>query len=214
MLPKLTTLDNLAVLLKPEILQSAWQLGRRIFASQRDAYTILDYHIQLDLKDSKGHRALYTKRMKVKFRQDNVFAYLDQAYGEGEIFADYKCSPGVPADRWRDGNRWWTLISLREIKSRGQGEEFFIERTIEDGFTESDVHLHTEITHPTQNLTINIIFPRKRSPRRIILIENNAKRTTELGGEYIQELPNNRQQLIWTTDKPRQFETYTIRWNW
>ena len=44
--------------------------------------------------------------------------------GDGDIFVDYKCSPGVLVDRWN------VLISLRETKNAGDVTNFYIERTV------------------------------------------------------------------------------------
>ena len=81
-------------------------------------YEVLDYQAEFELKDGKGHVAVYRKHQRVRFLQDNIIAYQDTAWGDGEIFADYRCSPGVEVDRYREGNRFNILISLRETKSR------------------------------------------------------------------------------------------------
>ena len=103
---------------------------------------------------------------------------------------------------------------MREIKSRGQIDEFQINRVIQDGFIENDVHFHTNIEQVTQHLTIDIIFPAQRLPRRILLIEQNTKRTIEANPQHIQDLPDKRQKLIWEIVQPRRFEIYSVRWTW
>ena len=74
-------------------------------------YEILEYDSELELKDPAGNLAELKRRQKVRFLQDNIIAYEDQAWGEGEIFADYQCSPGVAVDRYRDGFKWKVLIN-------------------------------------------------------------------------------------------------------
>ncbi len=88
------------------------------------------HHVMLDLTDNAGRTAIYTKRQQVTFLQDNVFAIQDQAWGDGDIFAAYRCSPGVAVDRYKEGYRWKILISLRGSRNRGERDEFVIERTI------------------------------------------------------------------------------------
>ena len=68
-------------------------------------YEILEYDSTLELLDRQGKTAVFKRRQKVKFLQDNVIAFQDYAWGEGEIFADYKCSPGVEVDRYQEGNQ-------------------------------------------------------------------------------------------------------------
>lgn len=106
----------------------------RLLRQLAGSYEVLDYETTLELFDPEGKLAKYTKHQKVQFLQDNVIAFQDQAWGDGEIFAEYKCSPGYPVDTYRDGNKYRVLISLRETKNRGDIEEFHIERTITDGF--------------------------------------------------------------------------------
>ena len=42
--------------------------------------------------------------------QNNVIAFEDYAWGDGEIFTDYRCSPGVVVDKYQEGDRWSILI--------------------------------------------------------------------------------------------------------
>jgi hypothetical protein len=164
--------------------------------------------------DVKGKRAIYHKRQRVRFLQDNVIAYQDKAWGDGNFLADYKCSPGVPVDRYREGHRWHILISLRETKNKGDVAAFHIERTIEDGFTQEQENFQFEIDHVTRRLSLGVVFPPGRLPGEVVLVEQNATRSTELGPQHKQVLPDGRLQVVWQTDKPRRYETYILRWKW
>jgi hypothetical protein len=90
-----------------DTLGALWRLGRRIMASKthEGMYEVLEYASRLELQDTKGKRAVFYKRQRVRFLQDNIIAFQDKAWGDGEIFADYKCSPGVAVDRYREGHR-------------------------------------------------------------------------------------------------------------
>jgi hypothetical protein len=44
--------------------------------------------------------AIVDRQEEVRFLQGNVVAFADYAWGDGQIFADYRCSPGVPVDRY------------------------------------------------------------------------------------------------------------------
>jgi len=164
--------------------------------------------------DTRGETAVYHKRERVRFAQDHIIAFQDQAWGDGEIFADYKCSPGEAVDRYREGDRYRILISLRETKHRGDVEEFRIERTIKDGFSTNIEDFQTEIDHPTERLSLSVIFPAQRLPKHVALIERNRARTIALGPGHFQTLPDGRQKVAWSTKKPRLFEAYILRWQW
>ena len=199
-----------------EIILTLLRLGKRIVSSEahEGMYQVLEHEAVLDLKDTKGKKAVYTKRQKVRFLQDNIIAYQDQAWGDGNVFAEYKCSPGVAVDRYQDGYRWRILISLRQTKNYGDVEEFHIERTITDGFVREVEPFQTQIDHPTRKLSISVVFPAKRLPKEVLLVEENTTRTKVLGPEYRSMLPDGREQVTWQTDKPRLFEAYILRWTW
>ena len=177
-------------------------------------YEILEYDSVLELKDKQGKTALLKRRQKVRFLQDNIIAYEDQAWGEGDIFADYQCSPGVAVDRYRDGFKWKVLISLRETKQRGDVTVFHFTRTMTGGFATSTEWFQTEISHRARHLRLGIIFPRDRPCQEALLVERNRNRTTDLGPPCFNRLPDGRQKLSWETRRPGLNELYTIKWRW
>jgi len=66
-----------------EILIWLWRLGRRILSLKvhEGMYEVLDYEAQLELLDSKGETAVLHKRERVRYLQNNIIAYQDQAWG-------------------------------------------------------------------------------------------------------------------------------------
>lgn len=180
----------------------------------RGTYKVDDHHVTLDLTDKAGRTAIYTKRQQVTFLQDNVFAIQDQAWGDGDIFADYRCSPGFAVDRYKEGYRWRILISLRGTRNRGEREQFVIQRTIKEGFTSAVGNFQTQIDHPTQDLNISVIFPRTRHPKYVTIIEQNWKRSFLLGKEHQIMLAQERIQYEWQVRQPRLYEGYILRWEW
>jgi hypothetical protein len=97
-------------------------------------YEALEYRSTLELKDRGGKRATFRKRERVRYLQDNVIAYQDQAWGDGEILVNYRCTPGTPVDRSRSGYKTCVLISRRGVKNRGDKDEFNVEWNICQGF--------------------------------------------------------------------------------
>ena len=132
-----------------------------ILRSLPGMYEVLAYEAILELCDEDGMTALYTKRQHVRFLQNNIIAYLDTAWGDGDIFADYRCSPGVPVDCYREGHRYTILISLRETKRRDDELTFHINRKIRNGFTNHVEEFVTEIDHRTRGLALQLIFPKR-----------------------------------------------------
>lgn len=193
-----------------------WRLAKRViaFKAHEGLYEVQNLDVRLELQDINGKKATLYKREKVRFLQDNTIAFEDSAYGDGEIFADYKCSPGVAVDRYQEGYRYRILISLRETKKHGDIEEFNIERTIHDGFTQVSESFQVDVRHVTRKLSISIVFPQKRIPTEVSLVEQNSARTTLFGPKNRRTLPDGRQVITWATEKPGLFEGYVIRWLW
>lgn len=193
-----------------------WRLGKRILAVElhEGMYQVLDYEARLELMDAKGDKAILYKQERVRFLQNNILAYQDQAWGDGQIFADYQCSPGVMVDRYREGHKYRILISLRQTKNRDDLEEFHIQRTIRNGFRKKTEDFQIEIDHPTRQFAISVIFPRQRTPHLVSLIEKNTTRYLPLQAENRHLLPDGREQWVWRTDKARLYEAYILRWEW
>ncbi len=191
------------------------QVRKFVARQQREGiYEMLEYESVLELLDARGEAAIVKKRQRVRFLQDNIIAFQDHAWGDGEIFADYRSSPGVVVDRYKDGDRWNVLISLRETKSTGDIEDFHIERKLRDSFRKHAEWWQIQMYHKTRRLKLSIIFPAARHCQRAVLVERNANRTKILESKNFAELPDRRQVLTWETDRPRRFEIYTIKWQW
>lgn len=198
------------------VLPDLYQIIRGWVGQQQPAgmYEILDYDSTLELVDAQGQQAVFKKLQRVKFLQNNIIAFQDYAWGDGDIFEDYQCSPGEVVDRYREGDRWNILISLRETKSAGDVTDFHIQRMARNSFTQTEEWFQTEIRHPTRRLRMAIIFPKGRACQRAVLLQRSQHQTTVLGPEHFTILPDGRQQLIWETEQIKQFEIYTLKWSW
>jgi hypothetical protein len=199
-----------------DLLTSALRLGYSIVRARmhEGMFDILEHEIMLEVLDSRGKTAIYRRRQKVRFLQDNIIAFQDQAWGDGNIFADYKCSPGIAVDRYREGYLYRILISLRGTRHRNDVEEFRIERKIEDGFIEDVETFQTDITARTKYLSLNLIFPSNRPPKNVTLIERNTGKAAKLSSSNFEVLPDRRIQVSWSVHKPHLFEAYVLRWEW
>ena len=177
-------------------------------------YEILAYDSTLELVDLKGKVAIFKRHQRVKFLQNNIMVFQDHAWGDGDIFAGYKCSPGIVVDRYKEGDRWNILISLRETKSKGDITDFFIERTVKNGFLQAEEWWQVEVWYKTQRLTLSLIFPKGRHCQRALLQTRSDNRSTILDQQQFHLLPDGRQLLRWEAINPAQAEVYTLRWQW
>jgi hypothetical protein len=214
----ITVLSDLLLLISKE-----WQLLLTLLLRalpyllverNRGMYEILDYEITLNLVDPKGRKAIFHKRQRVRFLQNNILAFQDYAWGDGGIFTSYTCAPGQVVDRYQEGDRWNILISLRQTKSKGDVEDFHIERVATDGFTSDEEWLQTEIRHPTRRLRLSVFFPRKRHCTSAFIQTRSTNRTQRLNTNNFTDLPDGRQLLTWETANVSGLEVFTLRWRW
>jgi len=199
-----------------EILGDLWKIGSKLMRglSNEGMYEVLDYESTLEILDEKGKQATFRKHMKVRYLQDEIIAFQDYAWGDGEILVDYKTSRGRAVDRHRSDYKTHILLSLREVKNKGDIDDFDISWGIQDGFPDADSCWTTRISHKMKRVKVSVIFPKSRLPERVTLEENNRRRTFVLGDEHRKRLSDGRWKITWEIHKPKLHEVYKIRWHW
>lgn len=202
----------------PGLPWSEWIENAGRFAWERLAargmYEVMEYESTLELLDRAGKEAIFHKRQRVRYLQDHIIAYQDQAWGDGRILQNYQCTPGYPVDRYQLGHKTLILISLREVKRRREIDEFNIHWKIHNGFRKKQESWETEISHRTKQLRIRVIFPLGRPPLRRICIEASRQNIFPITEEYQQQLPDGRSQVLFELKKPRLNERYILKWDW
>ena len=177
-------------------------------------FEILEYDSTLEIHDPQGHLATVNRLQSVRYLQDYVIAFQDHAWGDGEVLADYKISPGVVVDKYREGNRWNILVSLRETKSKGEVEDFHIERTVKDAFIQDVEWYQTEIWLPVRHVRLSVIFPQSRPCTRAVLLQRSNNKRIQLDNRNFATLPDGRTLLTWEKSYPKRAEVYTLQWEW
>jgi hypothetical protein len=115
---------------------------------------------------------------------------------------------------YRSGHKTYILISLRDVKQKGDKTEFRIQWKLRNGFLKSNGYWATDINHFTHREKISIIFPKKRPPNKLMLYESNRQRTKELSNDSITQLPDKRWQITWEKQNPALHEHYILKWEW
>ena len=198
-----------------EWINPIWKFLSRIQERFSDGlYEVLEFETTLELLDPKGKHARVSKRQKVRYLQDHIIAYQDQAWGDGDILQEYQCSPGVPVDQYQFGHKSIILISLRKEKIKGEVDEFHIYWKMKYGFIKDVESWATFIQHKTKHMKVKVVFPKSRPPQRVTIIEYKSRRAFTLGDNEKVQLPDGRWQLVYEKFKPKLNEEYLIEWKW
>lgn len=199
-----------------DILAGTCKLLRTLWRGMADEgmYEVLKHESTLEILDRQGKRARFQKNQKVRYLQNNIIAFQDQGWSDGQSLLDYQCSPGVVVDQYRPGQKTYVLISLRESKQRGDEDEFHIQWNLRYAFRRSQEQWETEISHRTRQLLVRLIFPQARPPVRVWLEEYLRRRTRLLSESVLQQLPDGRWQVEWKIKRPRLHERYALKWEW
>ena len=187
---------------------------KEFFRPDRGVYEILKYDAAFTIFDAQGKRAVLNKEQKVRFLQENVIAFQDYSWGDGEHFKRYRCTPGKVVDRYREGDRFNILVSLRETKAKGDIETFYIEHHMLDAFTKDEEWCQVEIRHRTRHLKLSVTFPKDRHCISAQLLERSQHKATPLDLEHFAVLPDGRQLVTWKTKNVKTFEIFTLKWHW
>lgn len=199
-----------------QTLGTLWNIGRKVLngVSSEGIYEVIDYECAIEILNKDGTRANIYKKEKIKYLQNNVTSFQDQAYGNGEILLNYHCSPGIPIDQYQFGHNTYKLISLREIRNKGDVDEFNIEWEMNNSFLKPTGFWGTEINHRTKRIKLVIVFPIDRPPLKYSVFEKNYKKTFHLMNDVQKKLPDGRQAIIWEKTNPRLYENYILSWEW
>lgn len=199
-----------------ELAIEGWKFGRKLWRGFADEgiYEVLDHQMTLELLDKAGKRAKVQKQQRVRYLQNDVASYLDQAWGDGEILINYKCSPGEEVDRYIEEHLTYILISLKGIRKRGDEDNVDIEWEFRDSFLDSTNQWSSEVSHRTKQFTIKVIFPNNRPPKRVWKSEYLRKKNQLLEQENIRKLSDGRWLASWEVKKPRLHERYSLKWEW
>ncbi len=199
-----------------EVSAELWKLGRKVWRglSAEGMYEALKYNITYEIKDNKGKEAHFHKQEEVRYLQDNIFCYLDPAWGEGKFLQNYQCSPGVKVDEYKLGHKTISVISLRGMRQRGQEEEINVRWDSYNSFLNSSEYCEAEIYHRTKQFSMQVIFPKDRPPLKASIFENTRRERRPLKDGEIRKLPDGKWRIRWETDKPRLYERYILSWDW
>lgn len=180
-----------------------------------DLYESLVHQETWEFLDTNGLVVVQSKKLELRFLQNNISAFPEFIWGDGDILAAYDCSPGKLVDDYRNDYRRTLIISLQEIKMRNDELTFTSTRQIHDGFTEGLEWLEVELYNKTQKFILNVIFPRDHQCTQVSLESKlgQIRRNININQEF-RYLSDGRQQVAFEFDNLKKHELFTFRWKW
>ena len=177
-------------------------------------YEVLHFAVTLELRDPRGQTAVLEREQALRVLQDGVVGLYHQVWGEGELFDDYQVEPGIVADRFQCGAHHITLISLRQIKNRGDVLRLWIRRQVKRGWTQPEEWLEIAVNHRTRYVRVRVVFPAARPPGHVALTEEGTGAVQELDQRSWSVDEQGRTVIAWQKRAPILGETYLLRWSW
>ncbi len=192
-------------------------LGYGLYTRDRfgGSYEVLDEEITWDLVRIDGSEVVQEKSLDVCFLQSNVLVWVDYAWGDGEIMAEYTCSPGRLVEKKRVADRTWLIILLERVRNRGDRATLETRRTVRGGFERANEWASFQIVEKTRHLKLSIVFPKDRPCQR-------AYRSSQAGQRQDKEIDvsdpqynsDGRQVLVVDEKHPKVGQLVTISWDW
>lgn len=178
----------------------------------KSPYEIIDEQHEWDIVNPSGALVIHRKKMRLRFLQDNVATVYENIWGDGRCHWLH-CDPGVFVDEFKTAGKVFKLISLREIRGRGDEQDFAVSCEWRDAFTSEAEWVQVQTGHPTNTLTIRIIFPAGRPSRRVTVNRTSDPNARVLSVDHFEEV-SGRQVVTWSPNRPKAGETHTVRWVW
>jgi hypothetical protein len=158
-----------------------------------------------------GSLVTHRKRMDVRFLHD-VMAVTDVISGKDAQLSRYTCEPGRVVDRFGTGDQTWVLVSLGDVRHRGDRATLTFSRVLRDAFVGRDEFVDVSPTVRARALSLELVFPADRPPVEVLLVKRRR------GGEHSQPLPLDeiagRIVVRHTIGRPRNGTSYRIAWRW
>jgi len=170
-------------------------------------YETLEYSGRLEILDTQGMRARFTRRQVIRFRQDGVAALLDPVWGSGVLFTNYESSPARMADTFKEGGVYYVLLSLRRLARDGEILELRTSRTMMSCFLPGHESWESTMFVPTRRLSMEVVFPSERLPQSW-----NIKMTHPSSHGAVRPLSGRR--LLYEVKRPNVGASYKLLWSW
>ena len=164
-----------------------------------------------DLADSRGQRAVVTRKQRVRFLAGEAGVITGPVWGDGRQFQRYEITGAKRLGVRREGPRDVLLLGLDGRPGKDSRATLVARRTIHGGFLGEREYFETLVERPTKRLLLRVLFPRQRPPREAFLVEAEESRQRALP---VRIMADGRARLSWSCTRPKVNTIYSLRWAW
>lgn len=177
-------------------------------------YEILNFEETWEICDNRGSKVVVTKAMDVTFLRDNVVAFTDPAWGDGDLFAEYSCRPGTCAGVFQIQPMKYAHVVLDPPRLRGDEEHIESTRVVTGGFGKDNEWVQVDSDTCTGPITIKVIFPLDRAPEICTWSRRRRGKEKGLGGVALVNRPDGRQECSVRAGRTSPDDVYRLVWTW
>jgi hypothetical protein len=205
-------LNALPAILRELRLAAAALLARLGKRPPAQPYDTLWLELALDLTDTRGERAVLTRRQCLRFHGLDSAVVRELVWGDGDQLVRYTAAGARRLGVRAEGSKRAVLLSPDHRPGPGDRLTITSRRTIRGGFRAAEEYSEAFLERPTGRLTFSIRFPSSRPPKaaRLVLAatETTVRRLRPHYGA------DGRAVLRCQIQHPVVGTAYSLRWSW
>ena len=122
-------------------------------------YETIKFSGRLEIMDSDGRVARFTRHQRVRFLEDGVSVFFDRVWGDGVLFAGYAARHMRILDAIPTRKGYVVPLGLPRPFARGETFDIETERRIVGAFIQPDAYWESAMSAPTDLLTLDVVAP-------------------------------------------------------
>lgn len=171
-------------------------------------YDVTRVEHRWDFVHPDGSLVIHRRRMRLRFVR-SVISVTDVVSDPLDQVSPYVCRPGRVVDRFPVGGETWVLVSLGELRRRGQEETLEFSHSLRDAFRGNHGTVQAMVPEGTRRLVLELVFPRDRGPEKVSCrFGKGAPQPPE-----VDEL-DGRRILRWDFERVRAGASCAVQWSW
>ena len=169
--------------------------------------------IDLYLLDTAGRLARYQKTSRFVVMADEVSSYNEGVTADGSA-ADFVSMRGMVVETVKEHGFYISRIDLGETVHAGSRFTNTYCADLMNCFTNSQEQWSQELAFPTSHLTVQVHFPKARSPKsvRCKAIQGTADKLVKQTAQIVELY--GRKSIVWELEKPRAHAVFKLEWSW